>query len=117
MLALLSFLQLVFTFFGVGEPGNLMYEASMLLPKSLNSIRGVLRGRACMEYVVCPKCNALYRMEDCIIRRNGGEESQFCDFVEYPRHPQVSRRSKWNTPLLKRISVGQRTKLIPHKTF
>ena len=37
--------------------------------------------------------------------------------VEYPRHTQLSRRSKCNTPLLKRISVGKGGKLVPRKTF
>ena len=39
------------------------------------------------------------------------------DFVEYPDHPQVSQRSKCNTPLLKKITVGKGAKLVPRKVF
>ena len=52
-----------------------------------------------MEYVVSPKCNALYCLGDCIVRQNGREESKMCDFIEYPKHPHPSR-TKCNAILL-----------------
>ena len=45
------------------------------------------------------------------------EESRLCDFVKYPNHTQISRRSKCNTPLLKKIIVGKGSKLVPRKVF
>lgn len=93
----------------------------MFLPRSIQSIQRVLRrniyGSAVVEYVVCPKCNALYCLIDCIVQHNGREESKLCDFVEYPKHPHPSGRTKCNAMLLKKISVGSRTKLVPRKTF
>ena len=93
-----------------------------MLPKSIHSIRGVIKGTiqrsTVVEYVVCPKCHSLYLLSDCILQHNGREESRLCDFIQYPRHNmQAPRRTKCNTPLLKKISVSKRTKLVPHKTF
>ena len=114
ILALLHFLRALLSFLGFNE-------IISLLPKSLSSIRGTLRNSAqhstVLEYVVCPKCNSLYLLEDCIIRHNGKLESKLCHFVEYPRHSQLSRRIKCNVPLLKTISVGKKSKLVPRKTF
>ena len=85
--------------------------------KSMHSIKSALRSfqqQTVVEYVVCPKCNSLYLLEHCII---GREESRFCEYVEYLRHTQVSRRSKCNTPLLKKVLVGKGSKLVPRKSF
>ena len=67
-----------------------------------SALRNTVQQQNIVEYVVCPKCNSLYLLEDCIIGRNGREESKLCEFVEYPRHTQRSRRTKCSTPLLKR---------------
>ena len=114
ILALLLFLRSMLTFFG-------LQNIARLLPRSLQSIKKALRinlpRQTSTEYVVCPKCNSLYLYEHCVSGRSGREESRLCDFVEYPDHPQVSRRSKCNTPLLKKITVGKGAKLVPRKVF
>ena len=120
VLSLLSFLRFLFTFLASNAPSQLyLKEVSTLLPRSLCSIRRVLREDAngVVEYVVCPKCNALYMIKDCIVRQYGREESRLCDFMEYPRHPYPSMRTKCNTVLLKKINVGNKNKLVPRKTF
>ena len=94
---------------------------AQLLPRSLQSIKKAFRiylpRQKSVEYVVCPKCNSLYLYEHCITGQSGREESRLCDFVEYPNHTQISRRSKCNTPLLKKIIVGKGSKLVPRKMF
>lgn len=79
----------------------------------------MLRKDTCdvVEYVVCPKCNTLYMMKDCIVRQFGRDESRLCEFIEYPRHPYPSMRKKCSTVLLKKICVGNKNKLVPRKTF
>ena len=68
--------------------------------------------------VVCPKCNSLYKFTDCIIRHwIRDDESAACSFIEYPNHPQLARRKKCNTVLLKRIKHGSSYKLIPKKVY
>lgn len=80
ILALLLFLRTLFSFVGFNE-------IALLLPKSLSSIRGVLKSKCqqsrVLEYVVCPKCNSLYLLEHCIIQHNGMEESRVCDIHKY----------------------------------
>ena len=114
ILGLLLFFQSLLSFLGFSE-------AASLLPKSIHSIRGIIKGTiqrsTVVEYVVCPKCHSLYLLSDCILQHNGREESRLCDFIQYPRHMQACRRTKCNTLLLKKISVGKRTKLVPYKIF
>ena len=114
ILALILFLRSLLSFLGLND-------IISSLPKSLSSIRCILRKgthhSTVLEYVVCPKCHSLYFLEDCIIRHNGKLESKLCHFVQFPRHTQLARRSKCNTPLLKTISVGKGSKLVPRKTF
>ena len=94
-------------------------EVALLLPRSIQTIRKLLRqeNTGIREYVVCPRCNALYSMKDCIVHQNGRNESQVCGYVMYPNHPHLSKRNKCNTVLLKKIRVGCKNKLVPRKTF
>ena len=73
--------------------------------------------QAIKEYVVCPKCDRLYDLSDCIIVENGQEQSKLCDFIKFPGHRQISHRSKCNTTLMKSVIVGGKKKLVPRKSF
>ena len=120
ILALLAFIRILFTFLGRINPGQqLNTEVALLLPRSIQTIRKLLRqeNTGIREYVVCPRCNALYSMKDCIVHQNGRNESQVCGYVMYPNHPHLSKRNKCNTVLLKKIRVGCKNKLVPRKTF
>ena len=69
------------------------------------------------EYAVCPKCRSLYKVSQCILIVGGEEKSRDCDFVRFPRHPHLSRRSSYSTPLMKVIKVSRKSKLVPRKLF
>ena len=113
ILALILFLKTLMSFFGLDG-------IAALLPKPLHSVKKALRNfqqQSVVDYVVCPKCNSLYLIEHCIVGCKGREESRLCEYVEYPRHTQLSRRNKCNTPLLKRVLFGKGGKLVPRKSF
>ena len=50
------------------------------------------------------------------MKEHGVEMSKHCDYIEFPRHPHSSRRTKC-TPLMKRVRLGGKSKLVPYKTF
>ena len=88
-------------------PGNVYFMRKLLGRKSEITC-----------FVVCPKCHSLYTLKDCIItRRNGMTESAKCSFVQYPNHPQLFRRTKCNTFLLKMVKHGSKSKLIPRAVY
>ena len=59
----------------------------------LKKMCGLNSEKSLTTYVVCPKCHALYHLEDCIIRKYGGVlASAKCTFVLYPNHHHLSRR-------------------------
>lgn len=101
ILALLAFLRILFSFLGRISPP--LRDLSSLLPRSLYSIRKMLRedDDGLITYVVCPTCSTLYLLNECTIRQNGQDESKLCEFVRY-HHPHTSRRNKCNTALLKK---------------
>ena len=69
-------------------------------------------------YVVCLKCCALYKMEDCIIEITKGVfESAKCSNVGYPNHPQPTHQKMCNTPLMKQVKCRSKYKLKPHKVY
>ena len=70
-----------------------------------------------INYVVCPQCFKVYDYDDCVLRVGSQEQSLKCQYVEFPNHPQRSRRQKCNTILLKRVRIGRKIKLVPRKTY
>ena len=90
-----------------------------MIPKNVYFLRKMCSSENNFRtYVVCPKCHALYNLEDCIIRNHGGLlESAKCIFVHYPNHPHVSRREKCNTLLIKQVKHGSSYKLVPRKVY
>ena len=106
ILALLTFICILFTFLGSISPlgQQLNTEVALLLPPLIQTILKLLReeNTGIREYVVCPRCNALYSMKVCIVHQHGRNESQVCGNVMYPNNPHLSKRNKCNIELLKR---------------
>ena len=88
-------------------------------PKTLYSVRKILRyTNKFKRFCVCPKCHTSHKEEDCIIIGPGNTMlSAVCEHVEFPHHPQRSRREKCGTVLMKKINVGNKYKLVPRKMF
>ena len=96
---------------------NILFGIVNALPKSLLTIRSFFKHEDFIEYVVCPKCCKLYLLPHCSVNKNGIIESKLCDNVEFPNHPHSSRRQACGEVLLKKIKVGNKTKLVPRKIY
>ncbi len=92
---------------------NVIKSLAGIIPKSLYSIHRTFNNDhdGVVEYVVCSKCYYLRKQSQCITIQ------QKCDFVEFPRHPHASRRSKCDTILMKSVRIGTKSKLVPRKSF
>lgn len=90
-----------------------------LLPQNVYFLRKLLGKKSeITSFVVCPKCHSLYNYKDCIVTHSSGiTESSKCVHIQYPNHPQLFRRTKCNTLLLKHVKYGSTTKLIPRKVY
>ena len=117
MVALLSFLRVLLTYLASLSRHNIITLVAKLIPKSFHSFKKSTANSKIKEYAVCPKCHVLYEISECIIKRGGQTESKCCDFVKFPKHPHVTKRSKCNTPLMKWIRIGSKSKLVPKKVF
>ena len=54
------------------------------------------------KFAVCPKCKALYPLEDCIKKTAHGKTvSLKCSYIRYPRHTHKTRRQPCGTALMK----------------
>lgn len=119
MTSLLAFIQLLFTYLAHITKHVVLIDLANKFPRSLYSIRKYFQFSTedITEYVVCPRCSALYEFDDCLLNSSGRSESNVCSYVEFPNHPHISRRKKCGTVLLKQIKVGRKSKLVPRKSF
>jgi hypothetical protein len=72
-------------------------------PTSLYSTRKILgvRDDCFRQYVVCPKCNSIYELEQCIgTTARGSKYTKHCWYVEFPNHPRQQLRTECGMPLL-----------------
>ena len=71
------------------------------------------------KFVACPKCCALYKTEECTVRRtNGRVVSKKCDYVRFPNHPQTTRRKQCGALLMKQMrSKNGSAFLYPKKLY
>ncbi|XP_035697293.1 uncharacterized protein LOC118430485 isoform X2 [Branchiostoma floridae] len=73
------------------------------------------------KFVVCPKCNTRYTMEESFhIKRNGSKVSNKCEFVPFYSHPhrRSELRQKCGTVLMKKVkSVKGEEYMYPKKTY
>ena len=85
MAALLTFLRVLLSYISSLSQNEVLIRFSLLISKSLFSMRKCFKDRnGLCEYVVFPKCHALYEISQCIVKVGGCEQSKFCDFVELP---------------------------------
>ena len=116
---LLSFLRTMFSWASTFSSSGELLILRDMIPKNVYFLKKICSSeKSLTTYVVCPRCHALYNLDDCIIRqRNGIEESARCTFVQYPRHPHPSRREKCNALLMKRTKHGSKYRLVPRKVY
>ncbi len=90
-----------------------MVEASSLIPATMGKMEKLagLNKQSFTEYVVCPKCIAAYLNTKIAYKLL--MESKLCCHVEFPNHPQRSRRQPL---LLKSHKTKKRTVLTPIRT-
>lgn len=70
------------------------------------------------KYVSCPKCFKLYLYEKAWQRTGSQINSNCCNCIHFPNHPQCSKRKKCNAILLKRVELSSGQQLLyPYKVF
>ena len=114
---LLKFIRHLIHFLGVITHLGLLFQIANALPKSMHTIKNTFKDNSYIEYVVCLKCCRLYLISDCLISNHGNMESRKCDYFEFPDHPLLSRHLPCGEPLLKKIKIGTKFKLVPRKTY
>lgn len=114
---ILRFLKFFLNFVATNNNDLQIKEISVEIPLTTKTAVKLLeiQDNGIIEYVVCPKCHSLYEYEDCLqTLRNGKKESKLCCYVQYPSHPNQSRREHCNTLLLKTM---QKDKLKPFLSY
>ena len=120
MNALIKFFSALLKVLGYFSPfaaklGEKFFTSFDMMNKSIN-----FGHDSFIKYVVCPKCNQTYMHEQCIQIRGTEQSTKKCDYVEFPRHPQVRRREPCGGLLLKTIeitSTSTKQKLHPFKLY
>lgn len=69
------------------------------------------------KIVVCPKCFAVYELEDCIEVVEGSQTSKQCRNVVFPNHSLAHYRRPCGELLMKIININGNQKLVPKKSL
>ena len=105
--ALLSLLSVFFQVFKVRFSSNDQVQ----LPNNIVASKKVLKvieHASFIEFVVCPKCQAIYEYKDCIYTHRGLQESKTCRYIAFPMHSQHSMRQPCGAILLKKVKIQKR---------
>ena len=101
-------------------PSQLMAGLAKTFPGSLYYFRKEISlvNDTFIKYVVCSKCHALYKCDDCYHTVRMTRVSNKCSFVKCPYHTQRWQRQPSGAHLLKEVILkcGSK-KLYPHKVY
>ena len=80
-------------------PTPFLLAVCTLLPGSLYLAWRLLKvdENEFIRYVVCPKCDSIYRFEECIIQSGTQLLSKHCSYVAFKNHPQRWHRAPCNS--------------------
>jgi len=115
---LVHFVSAVFQSIGTVFPT--MASFALMFPKSLNLLKrhlGIDKDNF-TKYVVCRKCESLFKFEECYYERLGRTNIKNCPYVAHANHRQAFRRTTCGEPLLKEVLLknGKR-RLYPFKVY
>ena len=112
---LLKFLAVLFSVLGlVSHPCSVIAKN---LPSSVYMLQQTHSSKLnkFLRYVVCRKCDSVYKIKDC---KEVWNASKKCQHVFFPNHPQVRIRLPCGSVLLKTVELASgRTILYPHLTY
>ena len=117
---LFTFLHILFATLRTVCPTPFLLAVCALLPGSLYLAWRLLKvdEDEFIRYVVCPKCDSIYRFEECIIQSGTQLLSKHCSYVAFKNHPQRWHRTPCNTLLLKTVTLkGGKKKLVARKEY
>ena len=84
----------------------------------LSAKKKLMENEKYTRYVVCPKCNAIYDYESCIVTiPNRCAKPKVCKHIEFPDHPRASQRTPCNTELLKPVKKKGKVVYRPRKIY
>ena len=121
---LILFKSFLFTLVALLPPNNFISELHSIFPTTLytlkrNSPLSLRWKQSITKYAVCSKCSTIQPLDQSSYSPQSHPflDIPRCNFVEFPDHPQRSRRSKCNGQIMKQIKCGSKYKLVPTKCF
>ena len=120
VVAIVCFLYKVFTFMHVKFDEQTKQPADEQFPRTLKKASQLvgINMNCFIEYIVCPKCNAVYDHEFGYTMQDNQKVPVECPNIEYPHHPHLSRRKPCGLSLMKiaKTRTGKTT-VKPYKVF
>lgn len=111
MTVLLKFLVSLLTVIAENASAAVITLIASAVPSSVYLFRKYARSNhhaeKFLEYVVCPACFSLYRLEDCLQTLHDGEKApKVCSYVKFPNHKMAHKRKSCGAHLLKKVNLS-----------
>lgn len=115
---LINFISAIFKSLASMFPA--LTSLAFLFPKSFNLLKTKLglNQDQFTKFVVCTKCDSLYKFEDCFTERFGRTVIKQCPFISQENHRQLFRRTACGELLLKEVILKNgRKRFYPFKVY
>ena len=116
---LLKFVSLVLLHLATVVKSEYIASIAKLFPTSFEKARKLVSFSQdpFQQLVCCPKCFAVYNLDECIEKRGSRQFAIECSSCEFPLHPMVSHRGTCKKLLMKLVKIGKKEVLKPIKTY
>ena len=110
MAVLLKFLVSLLTILAENASAAVMTLFASAIPCSIFLLRKYIKNSSrekFVEYVVCPACFSLYKLEDCLQTLADGEQvPEVCSYIKFPNHKIAYHRKSCGAHLLKKVNLS-----------
>ena len=118
--ALLRFMRYFILLIGRAFSSDAINDIGHSIPLTLSTVHKLisLEKDHFTNFVVCPKCDSVYEIQDCVYFDSSGQQKpKDCSHVDFPNHPQASMRNPCGGKLLKQVRRKHGNCLVPIKVY
>ena len=112
VVSLIRFLKFFLKSVATAFKCQMLHDISNNIPITRQSVQKFL-GSHChstTQYIVCPKCDAIYHPDMCKSVSEGKFKATFCSYKPFPTHPHARKRNPCGAALMTAVKINSRSR-------